>query len=768
MREWSNTRELPMFRLIVIASFFIGLAACGGGGGAGAAGGGSSSGSGTSVVAPTSLSYSSPLSTIVGTALTAQTPSVTGTVSAYSVTPALPAGLSIDAATGVISGTPTTTTPTTTYTVTATNSAGSTSFALVLSVAAAGAIQISALSEITAETLSSLTITGTGFDPANAAISVVLQPESGAAALVVPAYAASPTSVQIMVPPLLDLTTKAFADGTVAVQVIEVNGTTVSASNVITGLAIAAPPAVPTGVGVGVLTVAFLTAGQNVANSVQSATSGNPALSALGTDLGIYEQDLSGLITAINSITSDPGQTVSLPTSNGVPFVLNAQVLALSDQLALAYVTQFDEQAGLVTGAPAASRVRKSGRPRAGATSSSCFNTGTSADADFCAFQQYGQDQATVGAQAVQNFAKLEAGLYLGVLGGWAIDGLAEGGVLLQESAEAAQLVWSAASSHIAAYATASQPPPVSDSLKDVLVEVVDKVALGGLGVLPAAVQADSIYEDAATVLESSAGVAPAGGLLLGNVHSDPPPATTPVDFYQVSAQGATMSSSSAQLAVATSAQSSTVAGATLQPSFTVSTSGSGTVTSSPPAIDCGTSCTTTVAAGTVVTLTATPASGNVFSGWSGGACSGTGACVITASANVSVTATFALATGSSAPSIALTGATCQTNETTFADTASFTMAVTGPEDALVEIPDSFTASCGAWQSVPAGNLYSSLAICQRTGASPSAASITMSTSNLLSTGTPFTYSQAFAVDTYSAATGVVQAAMINATAQCD
>jgi hypothetical protein len=95
-------------------------------------------------------------------------------------------------------------------------------------------------------------------------------------------------------------------------------------------------------------------------------------------------------------------------------------------------------------------------------------------------------------------------------------------------------------------------------------------------------------------------------------------------------------------------------------------------------------------------------------------------------------------------------------------------MAVTGPEDALVEIPDSFTASCGAWQSVPAGNLYSSLAICQRTGASPSATSITMSTSNLLSTGTPFTYSQAFAVDTYSAATGVVQAAMINATVQCD
>jgi len=41
------------------------------------------------------------------------------------------------------------------------------------------------------------------------------------------------------------------------------------------------------------------------------------------------------------------------------------------------------------------------------------------------------------------------------------------------------------------------------------------------------------------------------------------------------------------------------------------------------------------------VTLTATPASGSTFTGWSGGGCSGTGSCTVTLSAAATVTATF-------------------------------------------------------------------------------------------------------------------------------
>ena len=67
---------------------------------------------------------------------------------------------------------------------------------------------------------------------------------------------------------------------------------------------------------------------------------------------------------------------------------------------------------------------------------------------------------------------------------------------------------------------------------------------------------------------------------------------------------------------------------------------GSGTVTSSPAGINCGIDCSDAYASGTEVTLTATPATGSTFSGWSG-ACTGTGACKVTMSATRSVTATF-------------------------------------------------------------------------------------------------------------------------------
>ena len=91
-----------------------------------------------SVLPPSALSYTpSSASGTVGTAITSLNPTVTGTVTSYAVSSALPLGLSLDTSSGVISGTPTTVSATASYTVTATNGTGSTTATVTIEVVAA-------------------------------------------------------------------------------------------------------------------------------------------------------------------------------------------------------------------------------------------------------------------------------------------------------------------------------------------------------------------------------------------------------------------------------------------------------------------------------------------------------------------------------------------------------------------------------------------------------------------------------------------------------
>ena len=84
---------------------------------------------------PTSLVYpQTSLTATVGLPITTDTPTVTGTVTSYTINPALPAGLSLDAVTGAISGTPTAVSAQTPYVVTASNGSGSTTASLTIAV----------------------------------------------------------------------------------------------------------------------------------------------------------------------------------------------------------------------------------------------------------------------------------------------------------------------------------------------------------------------------------------------------------------------------------------------------------------------------------------------------------------------------------------------------------------------------------------------------------------------------------------------------------
>ena len=102
------TRMLSGVLVILVTAL---MAACGGGGDA--------------APAPSGLTYGTVPAFTIHTAITPLAPTVAGQVTAYSITPALPAGLGINATTGVISGTPTALAAQATYTVAAKNSSGS-------------------------------------------------------------------------------------------------------------------------------------------------------------------------------------------------------------------------------------------------------------------------------------------------------------------------------------------------------------------------------------------------------------------------------------------------------------------------------------------------------------------------------------------------------------------------------------------------------------------------------------------------------------------
>ncbi|KQU73470.1 hypothetical protein ASE08_13435 [Rhizobacter sp. Root16D2] len=127
----------------------------------------------------------------------------------------------------------------------------------------------------------------------------------------------------------------------------------------------------------------------------------------------------------------------------------------------------------------------------------------------------------------------------------------------------------------------------------------------------------------------------------------------TPASGYAVGAwsgSGVSCSGSSCQVTMSAARSISVSFTAVAAPTYAlgVTVTGSGTVGSSPAGISCGSTCAHSYDQNTVVTLTATPASGYSFSGWSGAGCSGTNTCVVTMSAARAVAAAFAVVPASS------------------------------------------------------------------------------------------------------------------------
>ncbi len=390
-------------------------------------------------------------------------------------------------------------------------------------------VAINSLSSMSVDPLTPLTLNGTGFRPATAAISVLLTPQSGRMPISVPAFAATTNSIRILVPPMLGFSASEFLGGLVKVQVVQIDGQTLSTSNVVSGVTVNSLASVPAGLSTGAITRAFLTVGQNVSSFLQTSADSDPSLSALANDLVPMNTHLGTLISAIATFMQT-GQSVNVATANGKTFTVDGPTLALSDSMIFAFLTQFASQVG--SGSAQAS-LDSSAQILASGSSCPPATGDPKTDEFLCSVQQYHENLATTGAAAVQTGAEFEIGFYLGALGSFAVDGFVEAGALAEEAAKGAEMAWSAASSCIASYVTASHPPPLSDTLTEAVAEVVDQTLLGGLGILPTVVDTTGLCHELSELVPSSAGEAPEGGMILTDSQSSARPASTSVYDFQ-------------------------------------------------------------------------------------------------------------------------------------------------------------------------------------------------------------------------------------------
>jgi hypothetical protein len=134
---------------------------------------------------------------------------------------------------------------------------------------------------------------------------------------------------------------------------------------------------------------------------------------------------------------------------------------------------------------------------------------------------------------------------------------------------------------------------------------------------------------------------------------------------------------------------------------ITKSGNGSGSVTSSPSGISCGLDCSESYNPKTNVTLSAAADTGSIFTGWSGGGCSGTNPCTVTMNGNTVVTATFIQGTCSytispTSRSFASKGGSTQVKVTASGGSSCSSPTVSTGHPWITATLSSFTANKGA------------------------------------------------------------------------
>lgn len=401
------------------------------------------------------------------------------------------------------------------------------------------ALSIASVSPSTVATFGALTVSGAGFDPAAGAISVIVAPRGGVAA-VVPVHVADALSVRIFMPPLVEAATSGLFDVPVVadIQAVQVTSDSVSTSNVLGGLTIEPLPRLPATLAPGRMTKAFLQMTDDVNGSVRTALGSSPTFAGVVRGLQAFARELTDLADAAASIAGNQERTVALRTTTGDALVVTARSLAVSDRIALGLVRQAVGQlsraaapSGGFALAPRAMRCATETR----------YDVPEPLHREVCSLAGQYDGLAERGPDMVRAGAAVVYGLPLAMIGGLTAAGLGAAELVGSTVATAMSVLTGPVVSHAAAYHTGASPPAVGSTLTDVGTALLDTFALGGLPVasgLNAAVSMVTELEKAANAPRGPSPTVPRGGLVVTAVPQPAPAGTRAVTAIQPTATG--------------------------------------------------------------------------------------------------------------------------------------------------------------------------------------------------------------------------------------